>query len=134
MAGAVIGRRVLLLVLGVIALAVFPFGWLSTVWPAFGVGFEAAFSSEWGHRLGHTTVFLTVGGALLWAAPPLRARPLAYAGLIRAVGLLQRAIQLVYTGRAPGGAELFDLATDLCAGMAVWGLVALLGRRREAGR
>jgi len=122
-------RRLLVLALGVIALAVFPFGWLSSQWPAFAAVFEAVFGSEWGHRLGHAGVFVTVGGALMWAIPPLRRRPGAYAAAILAVGCAQEAIQLTYKARAPGGAEAFDLACDLTAAMTIWALVAL--RRPE---
>lgn len=127
-------RRLLTLALALVGLAIFPFGWLSSVWPAFAVGFEAAFASEWGHRLGHAGVFAVVGAALLWTAPPLRRRPLIYAAMILSVGLAQEGAQLAYKARPPGGAELFDLATDLAAGLAIRAAAAALTAVRSRWR
>ncbi len=63
----------------------FPFDWLSTVWPAFGVPFRYVFRSAQDHFIGHTVFFLIVGVLVLAYVPALRRRPLWYlAGLVLA--------------------------------------------------
>src|SRR5579885_555515 len=72
-------RLVLLLrygwpVLALLAFLLFPFDWLSTVWPAYGTVFDMVFRSDREHFIGHTTLFFIVGTLILAYMPKLRYR------------------------------------------------------------
>ncbi len=57
-------------------LVLFPFDWLSEVWPAFGRIFDRIFVSEREHTIGHATLFWLAGLLVLCSMPQLRRHPL----------------------------------------------------------
>lgn len=98
---AVVGLLVGWPVLALLAILWFPFDWLATVWPAFGVPFRKVFRDAHDHFIGHTVFFLLVGLLILLYAPPLRRKPLLYlAGLILAA-LIQETIQAFFRRQTP---------------------------------
>lgn len=48
-------------ILAVLAILWFPFDWLATVWPMFGVPFRAVFRGAHDHFVGHTIFFSSLG-------------------------------------------------------------------------
>src|SRR5262245_36045880 len=85
-------------VLAVLGLLWFPFDWLATVWPTFGVPFRGIFQNAHDHFVGHTLFFLIVGVLLLAYLPALRLKPHWYfLGLVVAA-LVQETIQALFRG------------------------------------
>ena len=118
----------------------FPFDWLSTVWPPFGVPFRMVFHSAHDHFIGHTVFFLIVGLLILAYLPPLRRRPLWYPlGLVLAA-LVQEAIQALFRGQAPTFTDYNAFSGDALGGVsafALWSVLALIlaaWRRRMAAK
>src|SRR6266568_2750750 len=70
--------RFLWLALLAALVVLFPFDWLSEVWPAFGSLFDRIFVSAREHEIGHTTLFLLAGLLVLCSLPQLRRHPLIY--------------------------------------------------------
>jgi hypothetical protein len=88
----------ILLLLGILW---FPFDWLSTAWPAFGIPFRKVFQNAHDHFIGHTVFFLVIGCLILAYVPALRQRPQWYAlGLVLAA-LMQESIQAFARGDLP---------------------------------
>ena len=61
-----------------LALALFPFGWLGEVWPAFGAVLGRVFATDLAHAIGHSLIFCILGGVLLLIFPALLTRPWRY--------------------------------------------------------
>jgi len=95
--------------LGLLALTLFPFGWLSQRWPAFGRWVDQVFSTDGWHAIGHTALFCLLGLTALAVLPHLRARPVRYLGMLLLVGVGQECFQMLYKGRL----LLFDNGRDL---------------------
>jgi len=112
-------RAWLILPAVLIAAAIAPHGWLAQHCPVFGALFQP-FCAAVGERGGHATVFLLVGGALLWAVPALRRDLVAYLLILASIGIAQECVQLLWKARASGVNELHDLAVDLAAGAVMW--------------
>ncbi|HEV2236750.1 MAG TPA: hypothetical protein VGR57_08835 [Ktedonobacterales bacterium] len=117
----------------------FPFDWLATVWPAFGVPFRQVFHNAHDHFVGHTVFFLLVGMCILALARPLRARPWWYAlGLVVAM-LAQETIQAFFRRQLPTFTDFNAFKGDALGGAsayALWQVVALirwLRARRATG-
>lgn len=128
---------VVLLVL--LAILWFPFDWLATVWPAFGVPFRAVFQNAHDHFLGHTVFFFVVGFLVLAVLPALRRGPqLYFPGLVLAA-LAQETIQAIFRGQMPVYNDWNAFRGDALGGtsaFALWLLVALFrtaASRRGAG-
>jgi len=62
----------------VLALILFPLGWLAEVWRPFGAVVAVLFASVWAHAVGHASLFCLLGLAALAALPGLRRRPWRY--------------------------------------------------------
>lgn len=106
-----------------LAVVLFPFGWLTLQWPAFA-GFMGALFTGWlSHAIGHTVLFVGLGLALLLAFPGLRRRPWLYAGLMLLAALGQEGFQLLYKGRGVNLNDLNDLIIDMVAAAIAWGVV-----------
>ncbi len=107
----------------------FPFDWLSTVWPAFGVPFRQVFRTSHDHLIGHTVFFLIVGLLILAYVPALRHRPHWYVlGLILAA-LVQESIQAVFRGTLPTFIDTNAFTGDALGGLGayvIWSVVLLL--------
>ena len=116
-------------VLVVLGILWFPFDWLSTVWPPFGVPFRMVFHSAHDHFIGHTVFFLIVGVLILAYLPPLRRRPLWYLlGLVLAA-LIQETIQAIFRGQAPTFTDYNAFSGDALGGVSAfvfWSALALL--------
>ncbi len=111
----------------------FPFDWLSTVWPAFGVPFRMVFHSAHDHFIGHTIFFLIVGALILAYLPPLRRQPLWYVlGLVLAA-LIQEAVQALFRGQAPTFTDYNAFSGDALGGVSafmLWSVFSLLQMAR----
>jgi hypothetical protein len=119
--------------LALLAIALFPFGWLGEIWPAFGALLSWRFDTALAHAVGHTLIFGALGIALLYSFPKLLARPPWYFGLILLAALGQEGIQLLYKQRALVVDDFRDLAIDLIAGGLIFA-IAWLRVRRSASR
>ena len=97
-----------------IALALFPYGWLAERWRLFGWVTDFVFGTELAHIVGHLILFAGVGTAVLLTFPRLQTRPRLYFGLILIVGFLQEVLQLTtFKGRPFATDELLDIIVDL---------------------
>jgi len=125
-------------VLALLAILWFPFDWLSTVWPAFGVPFRAVFRNAHDHFVGHTVFFLLVGLLILAYLPALRRRPQWYFPGLALAALVQETIQAIFRGQAPAFTDLNAFKGDALGGTlafalwALWLLVPLLRRGAAA--
>lgn len=123
-----------------LAILWFPFDWLATVWPAFGVPFRAVFHNAHDHFVGHTVFFFLVGFLVLAILPAWRRRPWFYfPGLVLAA-LVQETIQAIFRGQVPVYDDWNAFRGDALGGASafvLWLLVTLLQfalRRRRGGR
>jgi hypothetical protein len=103
----------LLALLALLALTLFPFGWLGTLWPTFGRGLDQVFSTDGWHAIGHAALFCLLGIAALAVLPQLRTRPGHYFGMLLMVGVGQEIFQILYKGRRLLFDDGRDLLTDL---------------------
>jgi hypothetical protein len=111
--------------LGLLALTLFPFGWLGQLWPVFGRAIDDVFPTDTWHAVGHASLFFVLSLVALHLLPRLRAHPWWYLGLMLLVGAGQELFQMLYKGRL----QLFDNSRDLLTDMAgvlvaflvVWG-------------
>lgn len=120
--------------LALLAAALFPFGWLGRVWPAFGAWLDQIFATTLDHAIGHGLIFMTLGLLLLLAFPALLARPARYAALLLLVAVGQEAFQLLYKQRPFNRNDLFDLLIDVAAFTLAFGLARLWVWRRARRR
>ncbi len=109
-----------------LVLVLFPFDWLSNVWPAYRQVFDQVFVGAREHHIGHITLFLIVGLMILLSFPALRSRPLLYFGLLISAALAQEAVQDLFKLQIPDLADGLDLLFDAIgftiAYLVVWGL------------
>ena len=120
-----------LAVVALLAILWFPFDWLSTVWPAFGVPFRDVFHNAHDHFIGHTVFFFLVGFFALALLPALRRRPQWYFPGLVAAALVQETIQALFRGEAPTFTDFNAFKGDALCGVsafALWLLVGLLQR------
>lgn len=97
-----------------IATALFPFGWLATVWPGFSAVADFIFGTELAHIMGHYTVFVLLGGGVLLIFPRLRQRFWLYFGLMLLLGFMQEFLQIAsFKHYFPAWDEVLDLTMDL---------------------
>jgi hypothetical protein len=115
--GAPVRLWPLLVGLGIV---LFPFDWLSEVWPAFGQLFDQVFVSEREHAIGHATMFLLISLLLLLSLPALRLRPAFYFGLMLLVGVGQEALQDLFKQVLPTIYDGRDLLFDLTGVVAAY--------------
>lgn len=125
---------------GLIAVALFPYGWLADNWPTFDRFTGFIFASEAAHVAGHVGLFVLLGTAVLVIFPRLLRQPVLYISIILSLGMVQEFLQLVSFKHRPVAVnDLFDLAVDLLAAGVVfivfnakWRLKA--GQRRRGAR
>lgn len=120
--------------LALLALALFPFGWLAEQWAWVDRIATFLFATEAAHAVGHATIFALVGTALLTLFPALRRRPLAYLALVLLVAVAQEGFQLLYKGRGVAINDITDIGTDLVAAGVVFAIVRLATAQRKRAR
>ena len=104
----------LLILILFIATALFPFGWLATVWPGFSVVADFIFGTQVSHIIGHFAVFVLMGGGVLLLFPSLRHRFWLYFGLMLLLGLTQEFLQIAsFKHIIPAFDEVLDLTMDM---------------------
>lgn len=107
-----------------LAIALFPFDWLTEVWPAYRQVFDRVFVTARDHAIGHSTLFFLLGLFALVVSPALRKRPLLYLGLMLLVTLGQEALQSIFKQELPniydGRDILFDLLGVTVAFVVMW--------------
>lgn len=113
-----------------VALALFPFGWLAEISSVAHLVGDTLFPNEVAHAVGHSLMFGALGAALLTFFPALRRRPALYLAIILSVALGQEGFQLLYKGRGVVLNDLTDIGTDLVAAGVVMALWYNLGRTR----
>lgn len=124
-------------VLVLLAILWFPFDWLSTVWPAFGVPFREVFRNAHDHFIGHTIFFFLVGFLVLAVIPALRRKPQWYFPGLVLVALVQETIQALFRGELPTFTDFNAFKGDALGGIcafALWLLVGLIQRGVSARR
>jgi hypothetical protein len=116
-----------------LAILWFPFDWLATVWPAFGVPFRQVFHNAHDHFIGHTVFFFIVGMLVLTYLPALRRLPWWYlVGLVLAA-LMQETIQALFRGQVPTFTDFNAFKGDALGGVCafvVWLAIEHLWHRK----
>jgi len=118
-------------VLVLLAILWFPFDWLATVWPAFGVPFREVFRNAHDHFIGHTIFFFLVGFLVLAVIPALRRKPQWYFPGLALVALVQESIQALFRGELPTFTDFNAFKGDALGGIcafALWLFVGLILR------
>lgn len=119
--------------LALLAFALFPYGWLAQHSAPFRHLAYGVFFSEAAHAVGHTLLFLVVGGALLACFPGLLRRPGRYLALVALIAVAQEGLQLLYKGRGVVVNDITDIGIDLVAAALVFALARLAAARRARG-
>lgn len=118
-----IGQRpyLILALLLLVATALFPFGWLATVWPGFSVVANFIFGTDISHIIGHFAVFALMGAGILALFPSLRRRFWLYFGLMLLLGLVQEFLQIAsFKHIIPALDEILDLTMDMLGAVTVF--------------
>jgi len=105
----------------------FPFDWLATVWPAFGVPFRAVFRNAHDHLVGHTVFFFLVSTLALTYVPRLRRLPLVYLLGLVAAALVQETVQAIFRGEVPRYTDFNAFKGDALGGALAFLLWAAVG-------
>lgn len=112
-----------------ITIALFPFGWLATVWPGFSAVADFIFGTELSHIIGHFAVFGLMGAGVLLLFPGLQQRFWLFLGLMLLLGLMQEFLQIAsFKHVIPAFDEVLDLTMDLMGAMAIF---YVRGKRSE---
>lgn len=114
-----------------LALILFPFGWLGDVWPPFGAVLGVVFATAQLHAVGHALLFFTLGLLALYIFPLLAAHPLRYAGVMLLASLGQEAFQLLYKQRPLEFDDYRDVVVDAVAWTLAFTLVWAWRRARN---
>ena len=121
-------------VLVLLAILWFPFDWLSTVWPAFGVPFREVFRNAHDHFVGHTIFFFLVGFLVLAVIPGLRRKPQWYFPGLVLVALVQETIQAFFRGELPTFTDFNAFKGDALGGICAFALWLLIGLAQRLAR
>jgi hypothetical protein len=112
-------------------LVLFPFDWLSEVWPAFGLLFDRIFVSAREHALGHTAVFLIAGLLVLWSLPRLRHSPVLFIIVLMVGAVGEECLQGLSRWRLPESADARDLGFDALGCVLAYLLVWIWWKLRQ---
>lgn len=108
-----------------VATALFPFGWLATVWPGFSDVADFIFGTQLSHIIGHFAVFVLMGTGVLLIFPRLQRRFWLYFGLMLLLGFIQEFLQIAsFKHIIPALDELLDLTMDMLGALTIfylWG-------------
>ncbi|WP_420630599.1 hypothetical protein [Candidatus Leptofilum sp.] len=103
------------------ATALFPFGWLATVWPGFRAVADFIFGTQISHIIGHFAVFALMGGGILWLFPSLRQRFWLYFGMMLLLGITQEFLQIAsFKHIIPAFNEVLDLTVDMLGAVTIF--------------
>ena len=108
--------------------AVFPYGWLATVSPAFFRVLYGIFPTGDTHVYGHIVGFAVVGAILLIALPRLQHKAPLFLGLILVLGLSQETFQLSYKSQASSADFVGDVGVDVLTAAMVWAVMKTFKR------
>jgi hypothetical protein len=114
-------RRYFLPILLLLAVGLFPVGWLAPHWPLLNWLLHGILASEYVHVAGHFLLFMLVGAAVCRLFPSLRFTLVRYLLLILLLGALQEWLQLrtfKHSGITPD--EFLDLTVDMLGGLTFW--------------
>jgi hypothetical protein len=117
----VIGIVVVLVGLALIPYGWFPFWKIFKYAPELGWRIQMLFDSNAAHIIGHTSIFMMIGTAVLLWFPSLINRPKVYLSIMFVLGFLQEVFQLIgFKHRAPVLDDFLDVVVDLIgAGLAL---------------
>jgi len=114
-------------ILVLLAILWFPFDWLSTTWPAFGVPFRQVFRNAHDHFIGHTIFFFLVGFLVLLMIPIMRKKPQWYFPGLVAAALIQETIQAYFRSQTPTFTDFNAFKGDALGGVCAFGLWLFVG-------
>lgn len=115
--------------LALLAITLFPFGWLGELWPTLGRWIDLMFPTDAWHAIGHAGLFCLLGLAALAVLPRLRAQPWNYVGLLLLIGVGQEFFQMLYKGRLLLFDDSRDLLTDVFGVIVAFALIRFWQRR-----
>ncbi|HEU5228035.1 MAG TPA: hypothetical protein VFU49_09510 [Ktedonobacteraceae bacterium] len=106
-------------------LILFPFEWLSDIWPAYALVFDRVFATPLAHEIGHMTIFLLAGLLVLCSIARLRRSPLL-AMIVLILGALgEELLQALSKRQLPNVGDMHDIGFDalgfVVAYLLVWG-------------
>ena len=124
-------RTVAILALCLVGMALFHFGWLGAEWSGFGIMINIIFATTAAHVIGHSLIFMLLGGVMLLLVPALRTRPLIYLLLVLCLAVMHEGLQLIaYKQRPLLFDDFFDVGVDLlAAGLLFVGVRMLLNKK-----
>ncbi|HLI68573.1 MAG TPA: hypothetical protein VKV19_02330 [Ktedonobacteraceae bacterium] len=128
----VIRSPFLWLALSAAILVLFPFDWLSEVWPAYGSLFDRVFVSEREHAIGHTTVFLIAGLLILGSIQQMRRRPLLYIFIMILGAVGEEFFQALSKWQMPDVGDGRDIGFDVLGFVLAYLFVWIWWRLRNA--
>lgn len=119
-----------------VVVVLFPFEWLGAEWSSFGNLIFRIFPTENQHAIGHLGIFSIFGFTLLRSFPSLRFHLWRYLGSVLLAGLCEETIQTIFKPYLDVIDTAHDLALDLIAASAVFGLLKLWdwSRKRKKGQ
>ncbi len=113
----VLGALLLLL----ITVTLFPYGWLAERWRLFEQVTNLFFRTETSHIVGHFVLFAAMGAVILTIYPRLQTHSRLYWGLIVILGFLQEILQLTtFKHRSFAANDFFDIAVDVLGALAAF--------------
>lgn len=122
----------LLFGVGLIALALFPYGVLAEQSRVFRFVIYRIFDTELSHIIGHFVIFSFIGTAVLLAFPKLFRTPILYLSVMLNMAWIQEFLQLATFKRRPiNSGELKDLGVDLAAAVFIFCIIYPYHRRQQ---
>lgn len=113
-------------------LVLFPFDWLSDVWPVYALVFDRVFATVLAHEIGHATLFLLAGLLVHCAIPRLRRHALLYTLIMILGSLGEESFQALSRWRMPNFGDGRDLGFDALGFVLAYLLAWLWWRLRDA--
>ncbi len=104
--------RLLWLVLLAAFVVLFPFDWLSEIWPTFGSLFDRIFVSARAHAIGHATLFLIAGLLVFCSIPQVRRYPYLYTVIMILGAVGEEFLQSLSKWQVPNVGDGRDLGFD----------------------
>lgn len=111
--------RILLPVACMFLLVLFPFSWLSGLWPAFAAVFDRVFATSLAHEIGHVMLFCLTGLVMLCSLRKLRRRFMLYILLLMIGAFAEEAVQSLVYARLPSF-DGHDLLLDFSGAVAAY--------------